>query len=104
MTLTFKRSYYKNQRGLEVIVKGGNNLGFKDVPIFGEIVEDLITRHGNLTLNFLETDFLGSTLLGTLVNIGQKARECGTRLRIKASGELKEAFKVGHLDSILEVI
>jgi len=104
MNISFEMAPNDKNGVLKITLKDAESLQFKNTHLFGEIVENLITTHKSVTLNFLEIEFMGSALLGMLVNIGQKAKEVQTDLVIMASRELKDALKVGGLDKIFEVV
>jgi stage II sporulation protein AA (anti-sigma F factor antagonist) len=79
-----------------------------DVITFDDLNTDLVgmieASPGDFIIDLAQTDYVGSAVLGLLVNIRSRVKRTGGRLVLcNLSSRIKEIFRVGALESLFTI-
>ena len=71
-----------------------------------EALESVVEKNGDgrMLLNFVNVQFMTSVMLGLLVSIHKKVRECGGKLELcNVSPSIRKVFEITQLTKILDI-
>lgn len=87
-----------------VVIRAGSTVDIHTVPGKRRQLRETVARHGAVTVDLNETEFMDASGLGMLVAAHQAARGRGGQLVVACSREpLLRTFRVAGLSAVLDI-